>query len=345
MIRAALWGIGAAAVASLALLGWAANSLHTPAATAGAPQAFSVEPGDTLNSVAQRLDQSGLLPRRPLFGPRTFVLYARLGGADRSVKTGEYDLDARMTPVAILDKLVSGKVKTHPVTLPEGLRLDEVAERLEAAGIVSAEGFLVRASDPRRARASGIAGDSFEGYLYPETYRFRRGSTPGEVIERMHAEFQSRWTEADREALAASGHSLHEIVTLASIIEKESAVPAERVLVSAVFANRLARGMLLQTDPTVIYGIIATRGEFDGNLRRSDLERDTHYNTYVRAGLPPGPIASTGIESIRAALSPADVPYLYFVSRNDGTHVFSRTLSEHDAAVDRYQRRRPRRSS
>ena len=117
------------------------------------------------------------------------------------------------------------------------------------------------------------------------------------------------------------------------------------MLVSAVFANRLARGMLLQTDPTVIYGIIATRGEFDGNLRRSDLERDTHYNTYVRAGLPPGPIASTGIESIRAALSPADVPYLYFVSRNDGTHVFSRTLSEHDAAVDRYQRRRPRRSS
>ncbi|MCE2391278.1 MAG: endolytic transglycosylase MltG [Proteobacteria bacterium] len=344
MIRGAVWGAAAVALAGLALLAWAAQGLHAPAAAAESAQSFTVEAGDTPGRVASRLERSGLLPPHPIFGPRAFALYARLAGADRAIKAGEYELDARMTPAEILDKLVSGEVKTHPVTLPEGLRLDEIAGRLEAAGIVSAESFIAHARDPARARGRGIAGDSFEGYLYPETYRFRRGSTPEEVIGRMHDEFGRRWTEADREALAASGHSLHEIVTLASIVEKESALPAERTLVSAVFANRLARGMLLQTDPTVIYGIIATRGEFDGNLRRSDLERDTPYNTYVRAGLPPGPIASASIESIRAALSPADVPYLYFVSRNDGTHVFSRTLREHTQAVDRYQRRRGRRS-
>jgi len=232
---------------------------------------------------------------------------------------------------------VTGKVKTHAVTFPEGLRIDEIASRIEAAGIASSVAFLSRARSPELARSLGIDGNSVEGYLYPETYRFRRDTAPDEIISRMHAELIERWSEADREALGASGMTLHQVVTLASIVEKETSVPEERTLVAAVFRNRLALGMALQTDPTVIYGIFSTRGTFDGNLRRIDLQTDTPYNTYTRRGLPPGPIANPSMESIRAVLTPARVPYLYFVSRNDGTHAFSSTLADHNAAVRRYQ--------
>jgi UPF0755 protein len=246
-----------------------------------------------------------------------------------------------MTPVAILDKLVSGAVKTYAVTLPEGLRLDEIAERLEAAGIVEAQAFLEQARDPELVRELGIEAKTLEGYLYPETYRFPRDAPPRDVVRGMVAQFESRWDVTD-EDLASMGLSLHEVVTLGSIVEKETGAPDERPLIAAVFRNRLRRQMRLQSDPTVIYGILETRGHFDGNIRRRDLEQDTPYNTYTRSGLPPGPIASVSMESLRAVVEPADVPYLYFVSRNDGTHHFSSTLAEHARAVDRYQRRRRR---
>jgi UPF0755 protein len=331
------------ALAALLLAGgavWSASRLYVPAGPGGESQVFTVEAGEPLAAVARRLEDRGLLVRAPLFGPRVLVAYARATGADRRVKSGEYDLDPSMRAVDVLAKLVSGAVKTYAVTLPEGLRLDEVAARLAAAGIVETEAFLARARDPELAEELGLEGETLEGYLYPETYRFRRGAEPDRVLARMLEEFEARWTDADRAALAASGFRVHELVTLASVIEKETSVDAERPLVAAVFRNRLARGMRLQSDPTVIYGILDARGRFDGNLRRSDLERDTRYNTYTRAGLPPGPIASTSIESIRAALAPADVAYLYFVSRNDGTHHFSATHREHVNAVNRYQRRR-----
>ena len=163
-----------------------------------------------------------------------------------------------------------------------------------------------------------------------------------ELLATLVEEFRSRWTDVDREALAASGLTLHEALTLASIVEKETSRREERGLISAVFHNRLRLRMPLQSDPTVIYGILYTRGSFDGNIRKRDLQADTPYNTYKHGGLPPGPIASTTIESIRAVLDPADVPYLYFVSRNDGTHEFSKTLREHTRAVNRYQRSRRR---
>jgi UPF0755 protein len=155
----------------------------------------------------------------------------------------------------------------------------------------------------------------------------------------MVEELRARWTEADEERFREAEMTLHEVLTLASIVEKESAVAAERRLIAAVFVNRLQRRMRLQSDPTVIYGILQVRGEFDGNIRHRDLRTDTPYNTYTRGGLPPGPIASTTIESIRAVLEPERVPYLYFVSRNDGTHVFSKTLRQHNEAVYRYQKR------
>jgi UPF0755 protein len=287
--------------------------------------------------VAERLASAQLLPRSVFGGPTALVTWARLRGLDREIKSGEYELEPGLTPREILAKLVSGQVITHPVTLPEGLRLDEVAARIEAAGIARADAFLARARDAALARSLGIEGTGVEGYLYPETYRFRRDSGPDEIIRRMYGELQLRWSDSDRELLARSGMTLHEVVTLASIVEKETSVPEERPLIAAVFRNRLALGMPLQTDPTVIYAIVLASGHFDGNLRRRDLETDSPYNTYTRRGLPPGPIASTTIESIRAVLSPAQVPYLYFVSRNDGTHVFSTTLGDHSAAVRRYQ--------
>jgi UPF0755 protein len=290
--------------------------------------------------VARRLEDAGLLPRAALFGPETWVWFARAIGADRSVKSGEYALDPGMRPAEILAKLVAGEVMTHAVVLPEGLRADEVAARLEEAGILSAAEFVRAVHDPERARALGVEAAGLEGYLYPETYRFRRGASAPEVAATMLEEFRARLTPEDHAAIARSGFSLHQVVTLASIVEKETSVGAERPLVAAVFRNRLARGMRLQSDPTVIYGLVRANGGFDGNLRKRDLGADTPWNTYTRGGLPPGPIASTTIDSIRAVLAPADVRYLYFVARRDGTHVFSNTLAEHTRAVNLHQRRR-----
>jgi UPF0755 protein len=303
-------------------------------------QVFEVRSGESLHSLSRRLGEAGILDDHVLLGPRLLVWYARLLGVDREVKSGEYDLSPSTAPVDILAKLVAGTVKTHAVTLREGLRLDEIAAVLGDAGIVEADAFLQRARDPELARTLGVEAETLEGYLYPETYRFPRGADPRELVEAMVRQFRAAWSDADHQRLAASDLTLHEAVTLASIVEKETGQGDERPLIAAVFRNRLRRGMRLQTDPTVIYGRILVHGEFDGNLRRRDLQEDTPYNTYTRGGLPPGPIASAGIESIRAVLDPADVPYLYFVSRNDGTHVFSTTLKEHNVAVNRYQRRR-----
>jgi UPF0755 protein len=340
--RARLAGVTAAGLLllSLAAAGWGAAGLRLPIPLAGARD-FHVAPGDTLSSIAERLDAEELLPRRLLFGPRVLVLAGRALGIDRQLKSGEYEIAPGITPLELLEKIVSGAVKTYAVTLPEGLRLDEIAGRLAAPGIVGADEFLAAVRSREFARALGVEADTLEGYLYPETYRFPRGSAPAEVARRMLEELRSRWTEEDQQRLAVSRLTLHQILTLASIVEKETAVPAERALIGAVFRNRLTSGMRLQSDPTVIYGVLETRGSFNGNLTRSDLERDSRYNTYTRDGIPPGPIASTGMESIRAVLQPANVSYRYFVSRNDGTHEFSTTLAEHARAVSRYQMRRP----
>lgn len=337
---AAIAAAGTIAAAASIALGLALSGLHTPADPEAAARVFWVAPGESLSPIAQRLDASGLLPARSLFGPRVLVLYARLIGKDRAIKSGEYDLSAAMTPLEILDKIVQGKVKMHEVTLPEGMRLDEIAIRLGEAGITDGDGFLTLARDAGFARGLGIEANSFEGYAYPETYRFRRHTAPEDVLGRMLAEFRGRLTPEDLAAVAASGFTLHEIVTLASIVEKESARIDERPLISGVYRNRLRIGMRLQSDPTVIYGIVQTRGSFDGDIRSRDLREDTAWNTYTRGGLPPSPIASPSIEAIRAVLFPADVPFLYFVARNDGSHEFSKNLTEHNSAVKRYQSKR-----
>jgi UPF0755 protein len=340
--------IAAAAAIVVALLGvtagtvfWIARGLDVPAKPGGPERSFAIAPGEALSVVARRLDRAGLLPDRAGFGPRVLVAYARINGLDRQVKTGEYLLSPALTPREILAKLCAGEVQTYTVTLPEGLNLWEVAQRVEKAGIAASEPFLELALSPEFAGQLGVKAESLEGYLYPETYRFEKSTSPETVLRAMVDAFNDRFTDADRARLEQSGRSLHEIVTLASIVEKETGAADERSRVAAVFLNRLKKGMRLETDPTVIYGLMLRQGgAFSGNLRKVDLATDMEYNTYRRAGLPPGPIASTSMDSIRAVLQPADVNFLYFVSRNDGTHQFSSSLVEHNKAVATYQRRR-----
>ncbi len=248
-------------------------------------------------------------------------------------------LRASMSPAAILDTLVRGKTIPHRVVIPEGAAMSDIGHLLEKAELVSQEDFLRSASDFELVRALGIESDTFEGYLFPETYQFPREVSAEQVIKKMVAHFRSVFTEAMAERARSVGLTTHEVVTLASIVEKETAQADERPLIAAVFLNRLKRGMRLESDPTVIYGIEG----FDGNLTRKHLKTHSPHNTYKIRGLPPGPIASPGRASLEAVLYPSEQPHLYFVSKNDGSHHFSRTLSEHNAMVNRYQRRRPRR--
>jgi UPF0755 protein len=255
-----------------------------------------------------------------------------------SLQTGEYRLSGALRPEEILERIAEGRVETYELVLPEGLTLVQTAERLAAAGLADREVFLSVARDAESARRLGVEGETLEGYLFPETYRLPKGLPPLELARVLVDEFHAVWQKL---APLAKQHdfSMKDAVTLASLVEKETGVPEERPLIASVFLNRLARRMRLEADPAVIYGI----PDFDGNLRRRDLENeDNPYNTYRIFGLPPGPIASPGAASLRAVVRPAQTHYLYFVSKNDGTHVFSASYREHVDAVNRYQRRRSR---
>jgi len=301
-----------------------------PSAEAAEPVLFEVPSGAALGRVAAELEAADLVR-----DARAFTWLARLRGESARLHAGEYELSPADSSREILDTLVAGRVVTWEVVLPEGLRARQVATRLEEAGLADAEAFLELALDPETAADLGVAGPTLEGYLFPETYRLPRGLPPRAVAQALVGEFLAAWEEIAPRA-AERGLGMRETVTLASIVEKETGAPDERPLIAGVFWNRLRRGMRLESDPTVIYGI----PDFDGNLRRVHLEDpDNAYNTYRIPGLPPGPIANPGRASLRAVVDPADTDYLFFVSRNDGTHVFSRTYREHAGAVDRYQRR------
>lgn len=323
----------AALFALLVAAGLAAAAVHRLSALAEeAPEAlFVVERGDSLASVARKLEEAGLVR-----DARAVVWLARLRGLSSKLRAGEYRLSAALTPGEMLAHISEGRVVTYEVSFPEGFTARQIGERLDARDLVDAAAFAAAVRDADLAARLEIPASNLEGYLYPETYRLPRGLAADEVASIMVEHFKQAW----REILDWAGdHTLdmHDLVTLASIVEKETGVPDERPLIASVFANRLARGMRLESDPTVIYGIPG----FDGNLRRSDLDDgENPYNTYQIRGLPPGPIANPGIDSLRAAVHPADTDYLYFVSRNDGTHVFSRSYRDHVNAVNQYQRRR-----
>lgn len=318
----ALLGSGVAVAAALAHL-----LLVAPAGTGGNPVAVRIAAGSDLRQIARNLADAGAIAN-----PQAFLLAARLGGLDRRLRPGDYRLDPGQSLPSLLSALIEGRWRTTPVTIPEGWRLEQIAERLAAAGVCGREEFLAAGRDKALLEQLAIPGPSAEGFLFPETYALALPSEPAEVIRIMRRQFAKVWAELTAGA-PPPGPSLLATVTLASIVERETGVAAERPLVAAVFLNRLRLGMPLQADPTVIYGIDG----FDGNLRRRDLAAASPYNTYLIRGLPPGPIANPGREALAAALSPAPADYLYFVARRDGTHQFSRTLAEHNRAVQRYQ--------
>jgi UPF0755 protein len=302
-----------------------------PSGAADVSATVWVKPGQSFAETVTQLQEAGLVQH-----PVKFRWLAYLKGDERRIRAGEYVLAGSMSPLTILDTLVRGKGVLHKVVIPEGANIFQIGQILERAGLVVEEAFIKAASDPDFTRALGVADKTFEGYLFPETYYFSKGASARDIIEKMVAQFRSVFTPAWAERACAMGRTVHEVVTLASIVEKETAKPEERPVIAAVFLNRLKQRMRLESDPTVIYGI----KDFDGNLTRKDLGILTPYNTYKIAGLPPGPIANPGRASIEAVLYPSQEPYLYFVSKNDGSHHFSLTLSEHMRMVRRYQQRR-----
>lgn len=287
-----------------------------------------VEPGDSLAAVARKLRDQKLILNEKLF-----TLWARVVGLEKKIHRGLYRFDASLPAREILDRMALGKAVFQSITIPEGLTVKEIAELLGKMQIADSEKFLVQAGDPELLRSLGMNLEWIEGYLFPDTYHFTPATPERDVLLAMAEQFRKVAQPLLAQSNDGAHLSPHGIVTLASVIEKETGVEAERPLVSAVFHNRLKRQMPLQSDPTVIYGL----KNFDGNLTRKDLRDPSPYNTYRITGLPPGPICNPGLSSIQAALHPADVPYLYFVSKNDGTHLFSESLAEHHQAVKTYQ--------
>jgi UPF0755 protein len=241
-----------------------------------------------------------------------------------------------MTPVAVIGKLARGETYERLVTFPEGLTISEMAGAFEAQGLGPAPAFIEAARASARISHLDPGARDLEGYLFPETYAVPRRTTAAQVVRLMVGRFEESFTPELRREAAALGLTVRQAVTLASLVEKETARPEERPIVAAVYLNRLRIGMALQCDPTVIYAL-RLAGGYRGNLTRADLTVDSPYNTYRYPGLPPGPIAAPGLASLQAAVRPASVDYLYFVSRNDGSHVFARTLAEHNQNVRRFQ--------
>jgi UPF0755 protein len=293
---------------------------------------FEIVRGRTVRGVASDLKARGVLRKST-----PFVLLYQLLYAPRSLKAGEYELPESGSARKILETFIHGKILLHPVTVAEGLNGGEIAEVVSGAGFGTADEFLAAFAQPGLIGLLDPKAEDLEGYLFPETYRFPMGTTAAEVVEAMVEEFKSEVSPAWRGRAAELGMSLRDAVILASLIEKETARPEEKKLVSAVFHNRLKAGMKLDCDPTIIYAL-KKKGPFEGRLRTKDLKLDSPYNTYLYPGLPPGPIANPGKATLEAALYPAEADFLYFVSRNDGTHVFSRTLKEHSLAVLKYQK-------
>jgi UPF0755 protein len=302
---------------------------------------FEVMRGQGVGAVGAQLHQAGLIRSQ-----RLFWFYGRFLIPWQSVKAGEYELSTDMSLQTILTTFQKGLIFYHTITFKEGLNMFEMAKALETAHITSAKAFLDAARDPALMQTLGFATptptptptprpSSLEGYLFPDTYSFSKGVSGAEVVTKMVKHFFSQWGPSEEAEARVLGLSQRDVVILASIVEKETGSATERGLVSAVFHNRLKKKMKLQSDPTTIYGVWDT---YDGKIHKKDLLAQNSYNTYSFYGLPVGPICNPGKLAIQAVLHPEPVDYLFFVSRNDGTHFFSKTLAEHNQAVNHYQK-------
>lgn len=303
--------------------------LMFPAGSGTRQEIVELGRGRTLRAVAVELQSRGIISSAKLF-----TLYARLQGGDARVKAGTYQFSDGMRPGEILSKMVAGEIYQRLFALPEGYSSYQAAEMLEKRGIFRKEQFLRACRDPKLLAELGINAQSAEGYLFPGTYNILPGRTEQEVVREMVLR-QKQFLEED---LGRQGSkvllSTHDILTLASMVEKEAVLPAEKPLIAAVFHNRLRLGMRLQSDPTALYGVRA----FSGKVTRSDILRPSPYNTYLIPGLPPGPIGNPGKEAIQAVLHPPTVPYIFFVARGDGSHHFTSDLTSHNGAVQKYLR-------
>jgi UPF0755 protein len=292
-----------------------------------------VPPGSAARAVVRALARSGAISDE-----RLAWWYVRIVRRDaRTFRAGEYAFTGPLKPDEVLDRVVRGEVRLHRVTVPEGLRADEIAAVVGHSGLATEQDFLAAVRDPALARSLGLPYPGLEGFLFPDTYSFPLGVNARAIATAMVDRFKEEYARAD--ALRAPGvaFTLGEAATFASIVEKETGQPEERPRISCVFQNRLRLGMRLQTDPTVMYATLLRTGRWSKNITRADLLAPHPYNTYTTAGLPPGPIANAGAAALRATLSPATCKDLYFVSRNDGTHVFCPDLRCHNEAVQRWQ--------
>ena len=302
-----------------------------PVDSQGIPATIEIPRGAGFSRITGILEEAGLIKHKKLF-----YLLAKLKDAPTNIRAGEYEMDGSMSPTDTINKLVKGSIKGYRVPIPEGFNIRQIAARLTSSSLVNEEEFVKMASNTQFALSLGIQGSSVEGYLFPDTYIFDRSIGEKGIIKLMVNRFRQVVTPDMSKRAAELGLTIEEFVTLASMIEKEGGPKEEKALISAVFHNRLKEGMRLQSDPTVIYGI----KDFDGNITKKHLRSKTPYNTYRIWGLPPGPIANPGRDSLLAALYPADVPYLYFVSKNNGSHHFSTNLASHNKAVLKYQIKR-----
>ena len=291
---------------------------------------IEIPKGMTINEISFLLKKEKIIENIWLFKLLTKIRWGMI------IKAGEYQLTSSMNMLYLLHTLEQGKILCHKVTIPEGFIIWQIAELLADQGLANKEKFIAIAGDQNMAKEFGLQAKTLEGYLYPDTYHFSKGLSEKSIITTMVHRFKSIIRPEWKKRCRDMGYALHQIVTLASLIEKETSKREEKSIISAVYHNRLQQGIRLQCDPTIIYPL----KNFNGNLTKKHLLIDSPYNTYRNYGLPPGPIANPGEESIQAALYPAKKDYRYFVSKNDGTHHFSRTLKEHNKAVYKYQKRR-----
>jgi UPF0755 protein len=321
--------VGAAA-AAIGGLAW--TRIHEPyKGFAGDEQFIEIPPGSGSAEIRRRLVDGGVV--RDEMALRTALW---LSGAARRLKAGEYRFDRALTPLEVVDKLERGEVYLRRITFREGLTLREMAAVFAEREFGTADAFLAAAADPSAIAELDPEARDLEGYLFPDTYDLPRTATAAATVDLMVDRFKAAYDARARALAAEQGLSTREVVTLASLVEKETGQADERPIVAAVYRNRMRIGMPMQADPTVVYALMKA-GKYTGNIRKQDLSVDSPYNTYRYPGLPPGPIAAPGKASIDAALAPAAVKYLYFVSRNNGSHVFAETLAQHNANVYEHQ--------
>src|SRR5499427_7337358 len=331
-MKKVLWLLLLVVIAGAAAVGVIYLRVNRPYRGFQAPEQFVEIPQGTGSSlIGERLTAAGVV-RDPI----TFRVALWLSRQGRHLKAGEYRFDRAMTPFEVVDKMARGDVFVVSLTFPEGLTIAEMSKIFESHGLGTSATFVHAAQDGSLIHDLDPAARDLEGYLFPETYNVPRHTDAAKLVRMMVARFEKILTPELKQAVAARNLSVRQAVTLASIVEKETAKPEERPLVAAVYTTRLRIGMPLQCDPTVIYALVKAH-RYDGNIHKDDLSFDSPYNTYRYPGLPPGPIASPGRASIEAAVHPADADYLYFVSRNDGSHQFARTLEEHNRNVQKFQ--------